>query len=52
MITEPENRVADFAKAGADIIAVHCEAASTIHLHRTICLIKQLGCAAGVVLNP
>mmetsp|Transcript_15895 Transcript_15895/g.39962 ORF Transcript_15895/g.39962 Transcript_15895/m.39962 type:complete len:325 (+) Transcript_15895:83-1057(+) len=52
MIENPENRVEDFAKAGADIIAVHCEAASTIHLHRTICLIKQLGCAAGVVLNP
>merc|ERR1711972_738072 len=42
----------DFAKAGADIISVHCEAASTIHLHRTIGQIKQAGCAAGVVLNP
>merc|ERR1712151_975142 len=42
----------DFAKAGADIISVHCEAASTIHLHRTINQIKQAGCVAGVVLNP
>ncbi|KAA8490989.1 Ribulose-phosphate 3-epimerase, chloroplastic [Porphyridium purpureum] len=52
MIVEPEQRVADFAKAGADIISVHCEGASTIHLHRTLCQIKDLGCKAGVVLNP
>lgn len=52
MIVEPEQRVADFAKAGADIISVHCEGASTIHLHRTITQIKELGCLAGVVLNP
>lgn len=36
MIVEPELRVADFAKAGADIISVHCEQSSTIHLHRTL----------------
>mmetsp|Transcript_69433 Transcript_69433/g.96300 ORF Transcript_69433/g.96300 Transcript_69433/m.96300 type:complete len:324 (-) Transcript_69433:107-1078(-) len=52
MIVEPEQRVEDFAKAGADIISVHAEAASTIHLHRTIGQIKQAGCMAGVVLNP
>lgn len=52
MIVEPEQRIEDFVKAGADVISVHCEAASTIHLHRTICQIKQLGCMAGVVLNP
>lgn len=52
MIVEPEQRVEDFAKAGADIISVHCEAASTIHLHRTIGQIKNCGCMAGVVLNP
>eukprot|EP00227_Mantoniella_beaufortii_P010187 CAMPEP_0197587716 /NCGR_PEP_ID=MMETSP1326-20131121/9243_1 /TAXON_ID=1155430 /ORGANISM="Genus nov. species nov., Strain RCC2288" /LENGTH=270 /DNA_ID=CAMNT_0043152473 /DNA_START=40 /DNA_END=852 /DNA_ORIENTATION=- len=52
MIVEPELRVADFAKAGADIISVHAEGASTIHLHRTIQQIKDLGCKAGVVLNP
>ncbi|GBF90919.1 hypothetical protein Rsub_03774 [Raphidocelis subcapitata] len=52
MIVEPELRVADFAKAGADIISVHCESASTIHLHRTVNQIKDLGCKAGVVLNP
>ncbi len=36
MIVEPELRVADFAKAGADIISVHAEQSSTIHLHRVI----------------
>ncbi|CAE7706788.1 RPE [Symbiodinium sp. CCMP2592] len=52
MIVEPEQRVEDFANAGADIISVHCEAASTIHLHRTLNQIKSFGCLAGVVLNP
>lgn len=52
MIVEPEQRVADFAKAGADIISVHAESAATIHLHRTINQIKELGCLAGAVLNP
>eukprot|EP00475_Leptophrys_vorax_P042656 TRINITY_DN80483_c0_g1_i1.p1 TRINITY_DN80483_c0_g1~~TRINITY_DN80483_c0_g1_i1.p1 ORF type:complete len:306 (+),score=47.46 TRINITY_DN80483_c0_g1_i1:80-919(+) len=52
MIVEPELRVADFAKAGADIISVHAEVASTIHLHRSVNQIKDLGCKAGVVLNP
>jgi ribulose-phosphate 3-epimerase len=52
MIVEPELRVADFAKAGADIISVHAEQSSTIHLHRVVYQIKDLGCKAGVVLNP
>lgn len=41
MIVEPELRVADFAKAGADIISVHCEDAATIHLHRTVNQVRQ-----------
>ena len=36
MIVEPEQRVPDFIKAGADIVSVHCEQSSTIHLHRTV----------------
>ncbi|XP_023763675.1 ribulose-phosphate 3-epimerase, chloroplastic [Lactuca sativa] len=52
MIVEPEQRVPDFIKAGADIVSVHCEQSSTIHLHRTINQIKSLGAKAGVVLNP
>jgi ribulose-phosphate 3-epimerase len=52
MIVEPERYVTDFAKAGADIISVHAEASATIHLHRTLGQIKELGKLAGVVLNP
>jgi len=36
MIVEPEQRVPDFIEAGADIVSVHCEQSSTIHLHRTV----------------
>jgi len=50
MIAEPDRYIADFAKAGADIIVVHAEA--TNHLHRTVQLIKSLGKKAGVSLNP
>jgi ribulose-phosphate 3-epimerase len=52
MIVEPEARVADFAKAGADIISVHVEPKATTHLDRVIHQIKDLGCKAGIVLNP
>lgn len=52
MIVEPERYVADFAKAGADIISVHAETSATTHLHRTLNQIKELGKQAGVVLNP
>lgn len=47
MIVEPEQRIADFAKAGSDIISVHCEQSSTIHLHRVVNAIKDLGVKAG-----
>jgi ribulose-phosphate 3-epimerase len=50
MIVDPDRYIADFAKAGADIITVHYEACT--HLHRTIQLIKSVGCKAGVALNP
>jgi ribulose-phosphate 3-epimerase len=50
MIAPVDNFIADFAKAGADIITVHPEAGP--HLHRTIQLIKSLGKKAGVSLNP
>ncbi|NBD31563.1 MAG: ribulose-phosphate 3-epimerase [Cyanobacteria bacterium] len=52
MIVEPEKYVADFAKAGADIISVHAEHNASPHLHRTLQLIKDQGKQAGVVLNP
>ncbi|PWS28932.1 ribulose-phosphate 3-epimerase [Pedobacter yonginense] len=50
MIVEPDQYIADFAKAGADRITVHYEACT--HLHRSIQLIKSSGCKAGVALNP
>lgn len=50
MIDEPGRFIADFAEAGADIITVHAE--STVHLDRTIELIKQQGAMAAVALNP
>jgi ribulose-phosphate 3-epimerase len=50
MIENADKYIPDFAKAGADWITVHVEACS--HLHRTIHLIRELGCKAGAVLNP
>ena len=50
MVEHPETFLADMAKAGADIITVHAEAAA--HLDRTLSEIRKLGCKAGVSLNP
>ena len=50
MIENPERYIADFAKAGADLISVQVEAC--VHLNRTIQMIKESGIRAGVVLNP
>lgn len=50
MIEHPERYVAEFVKAGADIVTVHVEACS--HLHRLVQMIKGLGARAGVSLNP
>jgi len=50
MIENPQNYIADFAKAGADWISVHIE--EGYHLDRTLNLIKSFGVKAGVVLNP
>jgi ribulose-phosphate 3-epimerase len=52
MIVEPERYLDAFAQAGADHLLVHCEPAATIHLHRTLSHIRDLGKVAGVVLNP
>ena len=50
MISPVDPFVEGFAKAGADIITFHPEAGP--HMHRTIQLIKSLGCKAGISLNP
>ena len=50
MIVEPEKYLQAFRDAGAEVLTVHYEACN--HLHRTIQQIKDLGCKAGVALNP
>ncbi len=50
MIEHPDRYIADFVKAGADIISVHTEACP--HLHRSIQNIKSYGVKAAVALNP
>jgi ribulose-phosphate 3-epimerase len=50
MVSNPDPLLEDFAKAGAQIITVHVEACT--HLQRTLSRIRQLGCRAGVSLNP
>lgn len=50
MIVDPDRYIKEFAEKGADGITVHFEACT--HLHRTIQSIKELGCRAGVALNP
>jgi ribulose-phosphate 3-epimerase len=50
MIVDPDRYLQQFKNAGAANITVHLEACT--HLHRTIQSIKQLGCKAGVAVNP
>jgi ribulose-phosphate 3-epimerase len=50
MVEYPERSIQDFAAAGANGLSVHTEASP--NLHRTLQAIKDLGCRAGVVINP
>ena len=50
MVVEPERLVEDFAKAGADHLIVQAEACP--HLHRVLQQISEVGCKAGVAINP
>ena len=51
LMVEPVDRIVpDFAKAGADLISFHPEASP--HVNRTLNLIRDQGCQAGIVLNP
>ena len=50
MIEAPERQIEVFAEAGADSIAFHAEA--TPHANRTLGAIRELGCLAGVAINP
>jgi len=50
MIERPERQIEAFAEAGADSITFHEEA--TPHANRTLAAIRELGCLAGIALNP
>ena len=50
MVLEPEKYFDRFAKAGASTITIHAEVAP--HLHRQLHRIRELGCLAGVAVNP
>jgi ribulose-phosphate 3-epimerase len=50
MVEAPERYLADFAAAGTTVLTVHVETCP--HLNRTIQQIKELGCRAGVAINP
>jgi ribulose-phosphate 3-epimerase len=50
MVLQPEKYFEDFARAGASGLTIHAEVAP--HLHRQLYRIKELGCWAGVAVNP
>ena len=50
MVSNPDALLADYAAAGADRITVHAEACP--HLDRSLVRIRELGCKAGVAVNP
>jgi ribulose-phosphate 3-epimerase len=50
MIERPDEHIEAFAKAGADSITFHAEA--TPHINRTLNAIRELGCLAGLAINP
>jgi ribulose-phosphate 3-epimerase len=50
MIVQPEKYIADFAKAGSDIITIHYEA--TVHVHRILRQIREMGKKSGVSIVP
>jgi len=50
MVSNPDVLLADYAAAGANYVTVHAEACD--HLDRTLSHIRELGCKAGVALNP
>ena len=52
MIVEPERPFTAFAKAGADHLLIQAEPSATVHLHRVLLRIRDLGKKAGVVLDP
>lgn len=52
MVVEPERSIAAYAEAGADHLLVQAEPGSTVHLHRILSQVRELGKRPGVVLDP
>lgn len=52
MIVEPERSLERYRDAGADHLLIQAEPGSTVHLHRVLSQVRELGCRPGVVLDP
>ena len=52
MVVEPERSLASYAEAGADHLLVQAEPGSTVHLHRVLSQVRELGRKPGVVIDP
>jgi ribulose-phosphate 3-epimerase len=52
MIIEPERSLERYRDAGADHLLVQAEPGSTVHLHRVLSQVRELGCRPGVVIDP
>ncbi len=52
MVVEPERSLASYADAGADHLLVQAEPGSTVHLHRVLSQVRELGKRPGVVIDP
>jgi ribulose-phosphate 3-epimerase len=52
MVVEPERSLDRYAHAGADHLLVQAEPGSTVHLHRVLSRVRELGCRPGVVIDP
>ena len=52
MVMDAFSYLEEFAGCGADIITIHPESPSNVHLHRVVSKIRSLGKKAGVALNP
>lgn len=52
MVVEPERLLERYRNAGADHLLVQAEPGSTVHLHRVLSRVRDLGCRPGVVIDP
>ena len=52
MVVEPERSLERYRDAGADHLLIQAEPGSTVHLHRVLSRVRELGCRPGVVIDP